>query len=125
MKARICLAKIVISIGFLVKQGTAFRGHDSDSGNFFELIDLHCEDSLECLDVSEICTEICSQNPPIFSIICDGTRDISGEEQLSACFRWVNKDLCPRKSFVGLYSVGKTTLEHLISVLLDVMIRHQ
>ncbi|KAJ8875188.1 hypothetical protein PR048_023083 [Dryococelus australis] len=68
---------------------------------------------------------ICSQYPPIFSIICDGTRDISGEEQLSVCFRWVDKDLRPHDSFVDLYSVRKTTGEHIASVLLDVMIKLQ
>ncbi|KAJ8875187.1 hypothetical protein PR048_023082 [Dryococelus australis] len=47
MKASICLEKIVASIGFLAKQGHSFRGHDSDSGNLFELINLRCEDSLE------------------------------------------------------------------------------
>ncbi|KAJ8866189.1 hypothetical protein PR048_033713 [Dryococelus australis] len=107
MKARIFLEKIITSIGFLTKQEIAFRSHDSNSENWFELINLYCEYSLELkqwmarnkesyLDskiqnkilgllsneiVYEICTKICSQNTPIFSIICDGTRDISGEEQ--------------------------------------------
>ncbi|KAJ8883893.1 hypothetical protein PR048_015748 [Dryococelus australis] len=134
IKARICLEKIVTSICFLAKQGLSFRGHDSDSENLFELINLRCDDSLELKQwmarnkkklihneilyllsneiVYKICTEICSQNRPIFSIICDGTRDISGEEQLSVCFRWVDKGLCPHESFVGLYSVGKTTDEY-------------
>ncbi|KAJ8868573.1 hypothetical protein PR048_030111 [Dryococelus australis] len=75
---------------------------------------------------NEICTEICSQqNPPIFSVIGDGTGDISEEQQLSVCFTWVDKGLRPHKSFVGLYSVGKTTGERITSVLLDAMIRLQ
>ncbi|KAJ8874855.1 hypothetical protein PR048_022744 [Dryococelus australis] len=45
-------------------------------------------------------------NPPIFSVICDTTRGITGEEQPSVSFRWVDKYLCPHESFVGLYSVG-------------------
>ncbi|KAJ8884556.1 hypothetical protein PR048_016413 [Dryococelus australis] len=34
--------------------------------------------------------------------ICNGTRDISGEERLSVCFGWVDKDLCKYESFVDV-----------------------
>ncbi|KAJ8889983.1 hypothetical protein PR048_009488 [Dryococelus australis] len=101
---------------------TCFRGHDSDSGNLFELFNLHYEDSLELKQWMVETKKLIWMNPPIFSIICDGTRDISGEQHLSVYFRWVDKDLCPHESFIGLYSVRKTG-KHIASVLLDVMVR--
>nr|CAD7407379.1 unnamed protein product [Timema poppensis] len=38
---------------------------------------------------------------------------------------WMDINVCPQESFVGLYSVKKTTGEHIASVLCDVMIRLQ
>ena len=37
-KARICLMKILTSVEYLARQGMPFRGHQEDSGNFYQLL---------------------------------------------------------------------------------------
>ena len=37
---RKCLLKILCALQFLARQGCAFRGHDDDSGNFYQLFSL-------------------------------------------------------------------------------------
>lgn len=39
---------------------------------------------------SSIVQSINISNPLMFSVICDGTRDIDGNEQVSVCVRWVD-----------------------------------
>ena len=44
-----------------------------------------------------------------FSVILDGTWDVSGAEQESVCLHYWDHDLVPHKEFVGLYRVSETT----------------
>ena len=44
-----------------------------------------------------------------FSLIIDGTQDVTGAEQESVCLRYVDHDLVPHEEFVGLYRVSETT----------------
>ena len=44
-KARICLMKILTSVEYLARQGMPFRGHQEDSGNFYQLLQLRANDS--------------------------------------------------------------------------------
>lgn len=37
---RKCLLKILCALQFLARQGCAFRGHDDESGNFYQLFSL-------------------------------------------------------------------------------------
>jgi len=58
-----------------------------------------------------------------YSIIADGTQDLSGKEQLSICIRYVSKDLVPFETFIGLYEVKEATRVALANVLLDTLTR--
>ena len=40
-----------------------------------------------------------------FSIICDEYTDISNNEQLTICIRWVDKELEAHEDFLGFYNV--------------------
>lgn len=44
----------------------------------------------------------------LFSVICDGTRDISGDKQESICIKWCYKDLEPHENFIGFYKTANT-----------------
>jgi hypothetical protein len=58
-----------------------------------------------------------------YTILADETRDASGIEQLTVCFRWVDKDLYVHEDFLGMYSLrghGQSA-----EVVKDVLIRCQ
>lgn len=58
-----------------------------------------------------------------FSVIVDGTQDISGDEQESVCLRYVDHDLFVYEEFVGLYKVSETTGHGIAKVIFDVLLR--
>ena len=58
-----------------------------------------------------------------YSIIIDGTQDVSGVEQDAICIRYVDHDLIPHEDFVGLYDVSSTTGKNLAKVATDVLLR--
>ncbi|KAJ8894400.1 hypothetical protein PR048_007051 [Dryococelus australis] len=58
----------------------------------------------------------------MFYVVCDDTRDISGVEQLSRCIRWVDDNLEPHGSFIGLRSTS-TSGEVIASIIADVLTR--
>lgn len=147
-QARSHLLKIVSSLQFLARQGTAIRGHENSEGNFRQLLRLRSEDVegleswierrlnflspqiqneiLQILSLN-IVREIASavRNLPTlqYSIIMDGTQDVAGVEQESICIRYVDHDLIPHEEFVGLYEVSSTTGENLARVAVDVLQR--
>ncbi|KAJ8893402.1 hypothetical protein PR048_005993 [Dryococelus australis] len=101
-------------IGYLVRQGLAIRGH-AHEGNVVEHLKERSEDKLvlkawlkheqgkptfihsdvqnEIIQImghevsTTVLENIKSSNPLVFTIICDGTRDITGDEQESICVR--------------------------------------
>lgn len=73
--------------------------------------------------VRQIVTSIKSQSVLQYSIIIDGTQDISGKEQESICFRYVDHDLVPHEDFVGLYEVSGNRGEEIAKVAEDVIQR--
>lgn len=58
-----------------------------------------------------------------FSIIIDGTQDISGAEQESICLRYVDEDLVPHEVFIGLYEVSGTAGVEIAKMAMDVLLR--
>ena len=58
-----------------------------------------------------------------YSIIIDGTQDISGVEQECICIRYVDHDLVPHEAFIGLYELSGTTGEAIARVAMDVLLR--
>ena len=130
---------IISTIKYLVRQGIALRGKDEKSGNFTELLRLRAEsnDNLKSWlakfngektrqrlylshDIqneifSDISREIFLQlkfeirQSKYFCLICDGTQDVAGLEQECDSIRYVDEDLVPHESFVGLCSTMETT----------------
>ncbi|XP_070412030.1 zinc finger MYM-type protein 1-like [Nothobranchius furzeri] len=147
-KARSALIEIVSSVRYLAKQGLALRGHDNDDGNFKQHLDekaendpnlaswlqkYHSYTSPACQNellmlmsnnlIRQITTEIHGLPVLQFSLIMDGTQDISGTEQVSICLRYVDDGLEPKEEFVGLYEASSTTGEHLFKIASDVLLR--
>ena len=58
-----------------------------------------------------------------FSIIVDGTQDVSGKEQEAICLRCVDEALEPHEEFVGMYEPPETTGKTLTKCILDVLTR--
>lgn len=146
--ARSALVQIVSSVRYLARQGLALRGHDNDEGNFKQhleekaesdpnlaswLLRNHAYTSPECQNeilqlmsntiIRQIAKNIHSLPVLQYSLIMDGTQDISGTEQISICLRYVDADLEPREDFVGLYEASSTTGEHLFRIASDVLLR--
>ncbi|XP_070403865.1 zinc finger MYM-type protein 1-like [Nothobranchius furzeri] len=147
-KARSALIEIVSSVRYLAKQGLALRGHDNDDGNFKQHLDEKAENDLNLASwlqkyhsytspacqnellmlmsnnlIRQITTEIHGLPVLQFSLIMDGTQDISGTEQVSICLRYVDDGLEPKEEFVGLYEASSTTGEHLFKIASDVLLR--
>lgn len=147
---RYCLQSIVGSIKFLARQGLALRGHSDDEGNFYQHLKHKAKEDAR---LSDWLTRSCDYTSPLvqneimqllgnsivrdiaksiqalpvlqYSIIIDGTQDISGVEQESICIRYVDQDLVPHEAFIGLYEVSGTgtTGEAIARVARDVLLR--
>ena len=143
-----CLNIIATSVRYLAHQGLALRGHSGDSGHLQELLKLRTADIPELKSWLErhnsytsgniqnellllmsqavqrkLMADVAAVEPMQFSVIVDGIRDISGTEQESICFRFVDKHLTPREIFVGLYAANETTGEALSNMITDVLLR--
>lgn len=143
-EARICLKAIIGSIRFLAKTGLALRGDGDEEGNLVDLLNERSEDVPELKkwlkkrdnylsgDIQNEILQIMSEeilrniigginNSPFYSIIADGTTDISGKEQISITVRFVDSFSIQEK-FVGLYypddSKGETIAEAITDILL-------
>jgi len=55
----------------------------------------------------------------MFSVIVDGTRDVTGIEQDSICIRYVDENLTPREVFTGFYEASKKTGENIAAIMKD------
>ncbi|XP_016419414.1 zinc finger MYM-type protein 1-like [Sinocyclocheilus rhinocerous] len=73
--------------------------------------------------IRKIAQEIAALPVVQYSIIMDGTQDISGVEKVSICIHYVNTDLEPREEFVGLYEASSTTGEQIGKIASDVLLR--
>lgn len=133
---------------FLARQGLALRGHDDSEENFAQLLIYKSEDDPDlrkwlssridytCPQVQneilnllshsiihEIADNIRSLPQLQFSVIMDGTQDVSGKEQEAVCVRYVDHDLIFHEEFVGMYEVSVTTGKKLAKVIMDVLLR--
>ncbi len=141
------LLKQLESLKYLLCQGLAIRGHsNSDEGNLQQLLLLRKEDvhdldsylrnkkylSPEIVNeqiasmasmanqllrslLDDIKANQCDQ--PLFAIIADETRDISGLEQFSLSLRWVDQSYEIYEDFIGMVSVESTGASSLKSVI--------
>jgi Domain of unknown function (DUF4371)/hAT family C-terminal dimerisation region len=149
-KARRNLLAIVKCISFLARQGLSFRGHEKGEGNFDQLVKYTAsmndelkswltrnqdftspaiQNELMNLIASDIiravCVKVRQQDPAIFAIVIDGTKDISGTEQESLCVRYVNEELHPVEVFLGFYAADTTTGKSIAALAEDVLLRLQ
>lgn len=143
--------KVIGAVQMLARQGLPFRGHECGEGNFEQVLKYKSEDEpsltkwltagrKEDLDTSavvhnEILTlfssaviretvENISSLPQLhFSVMMDGTRDVSGKEQQAVGLRYVDRDLVPREELIALHEVSLTTGENLAKGVLDVLQR--
>jgi len=142
------------SVIFLMRQGLALRrGKDEANDNLHQVMELLARSGVvearECLSsrihlshdiVNELCNlvgqrvlrMVLSEFSSLraiskYSILGDETRDASGTEQLSVCFRWVDESLSVHEDFLGLYSLSGhgQTAEVLTHCLKDVLVRVQ
>ncbi len=58
-----------------------------------------------------------------FSIIVDESQDISHQEQVSFCVRFVDDEFRPQELFLGFHSTESTTAENLAKLVIDTMVR--
>lgn len=134
----------------LARQGLPFRGHKCGEGNFEQVLKHKSEDDpsltkwLTCgrkdvytsaivqneiltlfssMIIREIVENIRSLPHLQYSVMMDGTRDVSGKGQEAVCLRYVDKDLVPHEEFIGLYEVSSTSGENLAKVVMDVLQR--
>jgi hypothetical protein len=148
--ARKAFGTIISSVIYLARQGIALRGHDTDSGNFQQLLHLRQADNSalekwinsgryktytswavqnELLQLASrqlllrICEDIRSSG--MYSIIVDGTTDITCCEQESISIRYVDCDLQPREVFLGFYELDGTGAEKIKNMICDVLLRCQ
>ena len=134
------------SVQYLARQCIAIRGHTLDSGNLHQLLLTRCRDSPslmvwfnkkqnwnspvhqnEILNmfshsiVRQLVSEI--NKASVFSVIMDGTQDISGDEQESVCIRYVDENFVSHEVFVGFYKADGTTGLALSNILKDIFLR--
>jgi hypothetical protein len=144
--ARIALLNVISSMKYLARQGLAFRGHEVDEGNYKQLLLLRSEDvpelktlllrttnftSPDCQNeiltmmshdvLRQIVREI--KNSKQFSVIMDGTQDVSGIEQESICVRYVDRDLQVHEAFLGFVQPPDATGETLATIIVDTLLR--
>jgi len=143
--ARTALLKLLTSIRYLARQGLAIRGHETDTGNFYQLVKLRCDDVSELHVWLQRTTNFMSsdvQNEMLtllgnavvrklvetirtesqqFAVIVDGTQDCTGIEQESLCVRYVDGALEPHEVFLGLYEPPDTCGETIAKMVEDAL----
>ena len=117
-----CLRTIISTIQFLARQGLSLRGKTDDSGNLHQALKMRTEDIPELKGWME--KRVSWTSPKIqnellhllarevslqirddvvgrpFSVICDGTTDVSGAEQECVCVRFVDRHRQIREEFL-------------------------
>lgn len=134
------------SIRYLCRQGLGLRNKEETEGNLYQLLRLRAGENQNIKNwlssgkymshdiISEIIeimaryilTHIIERirKNEYFSIILDGTRDISGIEQFSFCIRTVNTDFSINEDFLGLYALPQTSAAVMFDVICDILIRY-
>nr|XP_014346736.1 PREDICTED: zinc finger MYM-type protein 1-like [Latimeria chalumnae] len=146
-EARSALIQILSSLQYLSCQGLSVQGHTDEESNLNQLLALLAKNIPELKswlnrtkyrwmsqDIVNEMIEIMAHDilrtlmteiheADFFSIIMDETADISVREQVSVCFRIVNKDLETEEIFFGFYNTSDATSQALYTLLKDVLLR--
>ena len=147
-KNRAMLLKILSTLRFLACQGLAIRGHTDESSNFYNLLQLRCEDdenlskwlkqktSFVSHDIqNEILTLMAHsvlrsilsriRDAIYYSIICDEVTDQSRLHQLGVTIRWVDDSFQIHEDFIELYLLPQGDAETIFKMILDTLIRNR
>ena len=148
LDSRHCFLKVLSNIRFLAHQGLPFRGDGGEvDSNFIQLFHLRGEDNPMVLEwlkkktckytSAEIQNEILKimalevlrqvavnlQGASFYTIMVDETTDISNDEQVVLCLRWVDNTFDVHEEFVGLYKVESISSNSLVAVIKDTLLR--
>ncbi|XP_003389518.1 PREDICTED: zinc finger MYM-type protein 1-like [Amphimedon queenslandica] len=139
------LMKVLQSIKLLARQGLAIRGHSDEESNLVQVLRCRMAD-VEGLEAwinagkylsHEVTNEIVElmahallrnllvdiRNAKFFALICDETQDISGLEQFTISFRWIDPSYEVQEDLIGLVQVDTTDAASLTGAIKDVLIR--
>ena len=147
-EARSSLLKIASCVKYLAQQGLALRGHGNEEGNLHYLLLLKAEDDpalgqwlqrnhsytspviqnemlslMSNTIIHNIAGEIMAIPVVQYSIIIDGTQDVSGTEQESICLRYVDSDLEANEFLLWFHEASSTTGEEISKIASDVLLR--
>uniref|UniRef100_H3A4M8 DUF4371 domain-containing protein n=1 Tax=Latimeria chalumnae TaxID=7897 RepID=H3A4M8_LATCH len=133
------------SLHFLLRQGMAIRGHDELQGNLQQLLLLRAEDdpgvnawiSNRNYLSHDIVNEMISlmgnallrsklhqiRQCRWYAIIADEATDLSKQEQMTICIRWVDKFFEIHKDCIGLVQLDATDAQYLTTVVKDILVR--
>ena len=53
----------------------------------------------------------------------DETEDISNKEKLVFCIQWVDDNLTPHKEFIGMHPLVNTSVDYIVLVIKDILLR--
>ena len=148
---RKALIKIIETLLYLGRQGSALRGHIEQESNFRQLLELRAVDVPELrawLDKPERSDKYTSHDPQNeilqlaansivrdivsevkggkchwFSLIADEYSDVANKEQLSINVRWIDDNLDPHEDFLGFYEIPNIKSETIYKALTDALLR--
>ena len=146
---RKCLIKTIETIQVLGRQGLPLRGDESDKNfNFLQLLKLRSKDFLKLKEWFEKKTEKYTSHDiqnellklmahqilrdltdemrdSFYATICDEYTDISNNEQLTLCLRWVDELFNIHEDFLGFYQLENIKSDTIVSAIRDVLLRTQ
>ena len=61
------------------------------------------------------------RDAPFYTIMVDETADISNQEHMVVCIRWVTSKFKVHEEFIGMYGVNKTDSSTILSVIKEVL----
>ncbi|XP_014283068.1 zinc finger MYM-type protein 1, partial [Halyomorpha halys] len=145
--ARTYLLRLISSLRYLCLSGNAVRGWHNDDGNLKELLReramdvpemnlwLSKRDNYTSPQIQNELIEIMAhevqkvliqriKSSPWYSLIVDGTTDVSSDEQLAMCARYTDQNhLDSHEAFLGLYTTDDASAKTITAAIKDVLTR--
>ena len=76
------------------------------------------------MSLSILCDVVnCIKKSDFFSIMVEESFDVSNQEQVIFCVRWVDEDLHSHEDFIGLYEMEKTDATTMVNVIKDIFLK--
>ena len=144
---------LLSNVRYLARQSLPLRGNWDESSkaeensNFHQLIKLRSQQDPEILEwlqqksnkytSPEIQNEMLEamalglfreisaniQNATFYTIMADETADISDNERLVTCIRWVDENFVVHEDFLGIHLLERTTADDIVFIIKDVLLR--